>query len=94
MDQLQLHTEALNKIDAATSKAATEVTRLGERFTSMEETIKNMGLTAEQESQLLAQTQGVAERATQIADALEQMGKSPETPVPVEPSTGENGGTL
>jgi methyl-accepting chemotaxis protein len=91
MDQLQLHLDALQKIDAATTTAAGEVTRIGERITSLEETIKNMGLTAEQESQLLTQTQGVADRAEQVANALKEMGKTPENPVPVEPPV--DGGT-
>jgi hypothetical protein len=91
MDQLQIHLDALQKIDNATNVAANEVTRIGQRITSMEETIRNMGLTADQESQLLTHTQGIGDRAEQVANALTQMGKTPENPVPVEPPT--DGGT-
>jgi hypothetical protein len=85
MADLQLHLDALKKIDDATTAAGAEVTRIGERITALEEAIKNAGLNAEQEAQLLAHTQGIGDKAVALADALTQMGKTPENPVPVEP---------
>jgi predicted nucleic acid-binding Zn-ribbon protein len=93
MEKLELHLAALQKIDDATTAAGAEVTRIGDRITALEQAIKDAGLTADQENQLLAHTQGIGDRAVALASALTQMGKTPENPVPVEPPiNGEGGG--
>lgn len=68
MASLEQFEQALSRIDQATSTIA-------ERITELENEIKNLGLTSDQEEQLLARTEG-------LASALEAMGKSPENPVP------------
>ena len=87
MATLEQHQAALGRVETATTKAATATTAIAERMKTLEESIKNMGLTTEQETALLAQTEGVAGSAEKLATALEAMGKNPETPVPTDPPT-------
>jgi chromosome segregation ATPase len=76
---------ALGRIDAATTKSGAAVTAIGDRIAALEQAIKNAGLSAEQEAALLAQLEGVGANAEALAAALEAMGKTPDSPVPVEP---------
>lgn len=73
MATLQDFQTALDRVNAAT-------TTIAERIRTLEESISNMGLTAEQEQQIHTQLTG-------IADGLEQMAQTPENPVPVDPNT-------
>lgn len=82
MATVQQFQAALSKIDEATTKAGTALTAIAARITALEEAVKAQGLTEEQESTILAQTEGVGESLTTIADALTEVGKTPETPVP------------
>ena len=85
MATLEQHQAALGRIETATTKAATATTAIAERMKALEESIKNLGLTQEQEATLLSQTEGIAESAEKLSNALEAMGKNPETPVPTDP---------
>jgi hypothetical protein len=76
---------ALKRIDDATTASGLAATAIQGRITSLEEAIKNAGLDASTEAALLAQTEGLGSNAEALAAALTQMGKTPETPVPVEP---------
>lgn len=73
---------ALAKIDAATTQAGTALTAIAARITALEEAVKAQGLPADQEDAILAHTEGLAANAETTANALTQMGKTPETPVP------------
>ena len=99
MATIEQLTAALGRVEAATTEGATAVTAIGARISSLEEAIKNMGLSAEQEATLLAQLEGVAGGTESLAAALTAMGKTPEQPVPVpvpqplpEPVDGGEGG--
>lgn len=85
MADTQTWEAALVKIDTATTQIAGSVTRISDRITTLEETIKNMGLPKDQEDALLTRTEGIATGLTTLAATLEQIGKTPEDPVPVEP---------
>lgn len=91
MADTQTWEAALVKIDTATTSMAGSVTRIADRMATLEETIKNMGLPKEQEDTLLARTEGIGASLTTLATTLEQIGKTPEDPVPVEPPV-EGGG--
>lgn len=91
MADTQTWEAALVKIDTATTSMAGSVTRIADRITTLEDTIKNMGLPKEQEDTLLARTEGIGNSLTTLATTLEQIGKTPENPVPVDPPV-EGGG--
>lgn len=86
MSELSQFQAALGRIEVATTKVATGLTAVAARITGLEDKIKGMGLPADQEAQLLAQTEGLASNLESQADVLAQMGQTPENPVPVEPS--------
>lgn len=71
MATLEQFTAAFARIDTAT-------TAIADRIKKLEDSIKNMGLTAAQEDTLLGQLSG-------LADSLDAMGKEPTNPVPVPP---------
>lgn len=66
----------LEQYDAALTKIESATTDIGNRIKDLEDSIKNMGLTAEQEDTLLTRLSG-------LGDSLVAMGKKPENPVPV-----------
>lgn len=76
---------ALARIDAATTAAGTAASAIQARIDALNETIKGLGLPSATEDALLAQTEGLGGNAEALASALTAMGKTPETPVPVEP---------
>ncbi len=76
-------TAALEKIDTATSAAATAVTAIATKITNLEETIKGVGLTGAQEAELLAAIEGSGANLEALATSLEAMGKTETDPVPV-----------
>jgi hypothetical protein len=93
MADIQTWEAALQKIDTATTQIAGSVTRIADRFTELETAIKEMGLPKDQEDNLLSRTEGIGNQLTTLASTLEQIGKTPENPVPVEPPiNGEGGG--
>jgi hypothetical protein len=71
----QQFTELFGRIDTAT-------TRIADRIRALEEAVKKEGLPADAEERILA-------KATGIADALDQIGKDPETPTPEIPENPE-----
>lgn len=73
---------ALAKIDEATSKAGNALIAIADRIGKLEEAVKAQGLTEEQENAILAQTEGLGANLTATAEALAEIGKTPETPVP------------
>lgn len=85
MSDLSLHQAALGRIEVATTKVATGLSAVATRITALEDRVKTLGLTKDQEDQILAHTEGLAGNLEVQADALTQMGKTPENPVPVEP---------
>ena len=74
--------EALARVEAATTAGGVALTAIGARITALEEAIKNAGLPAEVEEQLLGQLSGVGANAEALAAALTAMG-SPTDPIPV-----------
>jgi|SRR5688572_3160395 len=76
---------AVTKLSDATTQVGTAITSVGARITALEDTIKNMGLTQEQEDAILAQLGGVGDTLKTAADSLTAMGTTPTEPVPVEP---------
>jgi len=60
----------------------TSTTRIADRIRSLEEAVKNEGLSKDVEERILAKTAG-------IADALDAIGKNPETPTPEIPENPE-----
>lgn len=78
-------TAAVERLNLATSKSAAAISAVGTRIQALEDKIKGMGLDATQEAELLAALSNVAGNIESNADALEQMGKDPSNPVPVEP---------
>lgn len=68
----QQFTELFARIDTST-------TRIADRIRALEEAVKNEGLPADAEERILS-------KATGIADALEAIGKDPETPTPEIPA--------
>jgi septal ring factor EnvC (AmiA/AmiB activator) len=75
---------ALARVEAATTAGAATATAIKDRITALEDAIRNAGLSADQEANLLAQIEGVATNAEALAAALQPMGQ-PNNPVPVEP---------
>lgn len=71
----QQFTDLFARIDTAT-------TRIADRIRALEEAVKNEGLPAEAEERILS-------KATGIADALDAIGKDPETPTPEIPENPE-----
>lgn len=71
----QQFNELFARIDTAT-------TRIGDRIRALEEAVKNEGLPADAEERILSKTTG-------IADALDAIGKDPETPTPEIPENPE-----
>ena len=69
--------QALSRIDTATSAAAQVLTEVRAKVAELE---TNAGISASDEASVLGQLDAAA-------NALEQMGKSPENPVPVDPGT-------
>jgi septal ring factor EnvC (AmiA/AmiB activator) len=80
MATLQQFTDALSRIDTATTAAAQVLQDIRDKVAQLE---ANAGIDAQQEASVLGQLDSVA-------NALEQMGKSPDNPVPVEPGTPGN----
>lgn len=72
---------AFTRIDTATSAAASVLTQIRAKIAELE---TNAGISASDEASVLAKLDGVA-------TSLENMAKTPENPVPVEPGPG--GGT-
>lgn len=71
------------QFDEVFAKIDTNTTRIADRIRALEEAVKAEGLSAEAEARILAKTSG-------IADALEAIGKDPETPtpeIPADPNT-------
>lgn len=66
------------QFDAVLSRIDTGTNAVAARIRSLEDAIRNQGLTPEQEEALLARTTG-------LADALEAIGKDPNNPVPIDP---------
>lgn len=79
MANLQQFTAALDRIDTATSNAATVLKEVREKVAKLE---AEQGISAADEESVLKRLDGVA-------SALDQMGKSPENPVPVDPNPTE-----
>lgn len=75
--------EVFAVIDKATNDGATAATAIGNRITGLEEAVKEMGLPANQEADILTRLEGVGAASVNLAAALTAMGKTPETPVPV-----------
>ncbi len=71
MASLEQFRTALQRIDTAT-------TAIAERIRALEDQIRNSGIPAETENQLVTELES-------FATSLEQMGRSPENPVPNEP---------
>jgi predicted PurR-regulated permease PerM len=68
------------QFDALNTRLNEATNRIAERLEALEETVQNMGLTAEQEQQILATTEPL------IAQ-LEALGRDPENPIPENPET-------
>lgn len=73
------------RFDAATTQVGAAVTAIGARITGLEETVKNLGLPADQEADILAHTEGIVSSTEALATALTAMGKTPDVPVPPVP---------
>jgi septal ring factor EnvC (AmiA/AmiB activator) len=77
MANLQQFQTALDRIDTATTNAATVLKEVRDKVAQLE---AQQGITATDEASVL-------QRLDSVGSALEQMGKSPENPVPVDPGT-------
>jgi len=73
------------RFDTATTQIGTAVTSIGTRIASLEETVKGLGLPAEQEAQILSQTEGIVTFTETLASSLNALGKVPEAPLPPAP---------
>lgn len=75
--KLMALTEA--QFDEVFAKIDTSTTRIADRIRALEEAVKAEGLDSEAENRILS-------KATGIADALDAIGKVPETPTPEIPA--------
>jgi ABC-type transporter Mla subunit MlaD len=75
MANLQQFQAALDRIDTATTNAATVLKEVRDKVAQLE---AQQGITATDEASVL-------QRLDSVGSALEQMGKIPENPVPVDP---------
>jgi hypothetical protein len=73
------------RFDAATTQVGLAVTAIGTRITSLEDAVKNLGLPADQEAEILTHTEGIVSSTEALATALTAMGKTPDVPVPPVP---------
>lgn len=73
----------LAKIDAATTKAGEGVTAIGDKIEALKNSVTDMGLTKDQEDEIVNQIGDIATRTEKLADALTEMGKSESNPVPI-----------
>jgi hypothetical protein len=77
--------EQITRLEAATTKSGEASTAIGVNLKALVEVIKNSGMTAEKEAEVLARITALAGNAEQNAAALDAMAKDPNNTVPVEP---------
>ncbi len=73
---------AIAALNEATTKAGAAVTAISGRISGLEEKIKNMGLDAAQEAELIAAVQAASGSTSALADSLNAMAQDAVNPVP------------
>jgi paraquat-inducible protein B len=77
--------EAFKAVDDATSRIATNLAGVAQRISGFEERIKQLGLDASVEDEVLSRIRGLGPALEQTAASLDAMAKDTSNPVPVDP---------